>query len=368
MAFVVKIKFENTLRRLTAERDKDGSLGLTFISLIAKIRDMFKISPDERLVLTYVDQDSDLVTMRDDDDLYDALIIQSINPLRINVSVGDLRIIKERKAAFDKSLTPKGILKSHENPSHLANDIRKEVESMLGNWCSVQDAMHAYKPSVQMTSKRCTIDDFSQRILQISHRQEDYDARCNDNGKARWHEQSLRGCKHHHRMKRSFVGGSSIGKLDARFVCDVTIFDGTELVCGTHFTKIWRLRNIGTCAWPPSTLLVYTGGDLLGTKQSALIELPEKGLPCEEEMNVAVDFVAPESPGRYVSHWRLRAPSGQKFGQRVWVLIKAVAKCVDSDIPNQEKPLHQEPIDCDINNDLSCTHNSTSQGNHRSEA
>lgn len=42
----------------------------------------------------------------------------------------------------------------------------------------------------------------------------------------------------------------------------------------------------------------------------------------EKELDIAVDFTAPELPGRYVSYWRMASPSGQKFGQRVWVLIQ----------------------------------------------
>lgn len=45
--------------------------------------------------------------------------------------------------------------------------------------------------------------------------------------------------------------------------------------------------------------------------------------PCEET-NVAVDFLAPARPGRYISYWRLALPSGQRFGQRIWVYIKVV--------------------------------------------
>lgn len=56
------------------------------------------------------------------------------------------------------------------------------------------------------------------------------------------------------------------GWLDARFVCDVSIFDGTELAPGTHFTKIWRLRNSGTAPWPSQTKLVNVDGDNLGSE------------------------------------------------------------------------------------------------------
>lgn len=114
------------------------------------------------------------------------------------------------------------------------------------------------------------------------------------------------------------------GKLDARFVQDVTIFDGTEFAPGTEFTKIWRLRNSGSCPWPKSTQLMHVGGDALGSVQAVDLTLPEGDLGPDGEAEVSVDLVAPEKPGRYVSHWRLVSPTGQKFGHRVWVLIQVV--------------------------------------------
>jgi next-to-BRCA1 protein 1 len=122
----------------------------------------------------------------------------------------------------------------------------------------------------------------------------------------------------------SRCGGAFGGKLDARFVQDVTIFDGTEFAPGTEFTKIWRLRNSGSCAWPKSTQLVHVGGDALGSVLAVDLVLPEEGLAPDGEAEVSVDLVAPEKPGRYVSHWRLVSPTGQKFGHRVWVLIQVV--------------------------------------------
>lgn len=51
-------------------------------------------------------------------------------------------------------------------------------------------------------------------------------------------------------------------------------------------------------------------------------QIPAHGVSAENELDIAVDFIAPESPGRYISYWRMASPSGQKFGQRVWVLIQ----------------------------------------------
>ena len=52
------------------------------------------------------------------------------------------------------------------------------------------------------------------------------------------------------------------------------------------------------------------------------LQIPSFGLAVDHEFDVAVDFRAPKLPGRYISFWRMALPSGEKFGQRVWVLIQ----------------------------------------------
>ena len=51
-----------------------------------------------------------------------------------------------------------------------------------------------------------------------------------------------------------------------------------------------------------------------------------EGVPINSELDVKVEFVAPESPGRYISYWRMASSNGAKFGQRVWVLIHVLAR------------------------------------------
>ncbi|KAG6542941.1 hypothetical protein Mapa_015633 [Marchantia paleacea] len=115
------------------------------------------------------------------------------------------------------------------------------------------------------------------------------------------------------------------GRLDARFVCDVSVFDGTELAPGTRFTKIWRLRNSGTAPWPSQTKLVNVDGDDLGSATITPLQIGERGLAPEEEIEVSVDCVAPQQIGRYQSSWRLSTPWGPKFGHKIWVQIQVVS-------------------------------------------
>ncbi|KAD4889030.1 hypothetical protein E3N88_21103 [Mikania micrantha] len=118
-------------------------------------------------------------------------------------------------------------------------------------------------------------------------------------------------------------------KLDSRFILDVNVLDGTIMAPLTAFTKIWRMRNNGSFIWPHGSHLQWIGGDRLSNSHYVDVEIPVDGLPVDKEIDIAVDFTAPELPGRYVSYWRMASPSGQKFGQRVWVLIQVDASMKD---------------------------------------
>lgn len=115
----------------------------------------------------------------------------------------------------------------------------------------------------------------------------------------------------------------SVGaKLDSSFIEDVNVIDGTAMPPSTPFTKIWRMKNNGAIPWHQGTQLVWIGGDKLSNAFSFDLEIPVGAVSMNEEIDVAVDFISPELPGRYISYWRMASPSGQKFGQRVWVLIQ----------------------------------------------
>jgi next to BRCA1 gene 1 protein len=56
-------------------------------ALRARIDTAFKFGPDVDFVLTYTDEDGDIVMLDDDDDLRDAALRQRLNPLRITVQL-----------------------------------------------------------------------------------------------------------------------------------------------------------------------------------------------------------------------------------------------------------------------------------------
>lgn len=120
---------------------------------------------------------------------------------------------------------------------------------------------------------------------------------------------------------RNRILKSARPKLDSRFILDVNVLDGTVLAPSTPFTKIWRMCNNGTIPWSRGMQLVWIGGDKLTNAMSVDIEIPTDGVSVDGELDIAVDFTAPQLPGRYISYWRMASQSGIKFGQRVWVLI-----------------------------------------------
>ncbi|EFJ05566.1 hypothetical protein SELMODRAFT_236729 [Selaginella moellendorffii] len=132
-------------------------------------------------------------------------------------------------------------------------------------------------------------------------------------------------------------------KPDGRFVCDVSIPDGTEVSPHTRFVKIWRLRNSGKVAWAPDTRLVRVGGDEMGTVSAVSLQTEGASVLPDAEVEVAVDLVAPARAGRYASYWRLVTPYGVKFGHRVWALIQVTPNASESEVEvKAEKPAGEE--------------------------
>ncbi len=94
----------------------------------------------------------------------------------------------------------------------------------------------------------------------------------------------------------------------ARFMADVTVPDGTQYSPGTTFTKTWRLKNTGSCAWSASYALVFDSGDAMGGPAS--LPLPGAVIP-GQEIELSVSLTAPAKAGKYRGYWRLRNAAGE---------------------------------------------------------
>jgi hypothetical protein len=97
----------------------------------------------------------------------------------------------------------------------------------------------------------------------------------------------------------------------ASFVSDVTYPDGSNVPLGGGFTKIWRLKNTGTCTWTTSYALVFVSGDRLNAPTA--VTLPTNVGP-GQTVDLAVNLTAPNQTDHYRGYWKLRNASNALFG------------------------------------------------------
>lgn len=97
----------------------------------------------------------------------------------------------------------------------------------------------------------------------------------------------------------------------ADFVDDVTYPDGSVIGRNEPFTKVWRLKNIGTCSWTTSYALVFVDGDAMSAPVA--IALPGTVNP-GQTVDIPVNLISPFADGRYKGSFKLRNASGVLFG------------------------------------------------------
>jgi len=97
----------------------------------------------------------------------------------------------------------------------------------------------------------------------------------------------------------------------AEFVRDVTFLDGSVIAPGATFSKIWRLKNSGSCTWNSNYALVFVDGDALHSYN--IVPLNRNIYP-GETADLSVELTAPTKQGHYKSFWMIRNSTGQRFG------------------------------------------------------
>jgi len=86
-------------------------------------------------------------------------------------------------------------------------------------------------------------------------------------------------------------------------------------------TKTWKVKNFGPFAWPVGSELTYIGGDKLSANRSFTFE---NEVAPGEEIEIELSFTAPEQPGNYKSFYRLATPKGAVFGRRMRVFLNVI--------------------------------------------
>ena len=113
--------------------------------------------------------------------------------------------------------------------------------------------------------------------------------------------------------------GTTVALCDSlEFVADVTVPDDTNMAPGQDFLKTWRVKNTGSCPWGEGYELVYAEyeDDMSGQPQP-LTQVVQPG----QEVEVSVQFTAPDQIGNYLSAWQMSNPAGVTFEDIIFVKI-----------------------------------------------
>lgn len=119
------------------------------------------------------------------------------------------------------------------------------------------------------------------------------------------------------------------GALNAVFVKDLTMPDGTKCSPGMRFHKKWLIKNTGRLAWStgefPVKLVCLAGN--IQTQNGDYVSVGTTNV--DATTIIGVDLVAPLVPGEYFSEWVLVC-NGFKFGPRIWASIEVVSEPEDA--------------------------------------
>ena len=99
---------------------------------------------------------------------------------------------------------------------------------------------------------------------------------------------------------------------------DVNVPDNTIMSPGQDFIKTWLVKNTGACPWGAGYALVYAGyTDDMSGQFIAMTEVIQPG----QEVEVSVQFKAPDDSGEYLSAWTMQNPQGVTFPEVIFVKI-----------------------------------------------
>lgn len=341
--FALKVQHNDDIRRIVLPE-------ISLESLIKKAAEVFKLR-EIRILLKYQDEEGDLVTITTPEDLFDAhrIAMQRGTLLRLTL------VLKQKKEAgivqakavpshalplqlqdpFADAASPLAYRQQKKALKEQKKRLKEEKRESKKEWkllkkevkhqakhgafnlpAEATAAPQASEPQEKrwrdLTPEERVARRIAKRQANMEERGERREARC----AARRQSMEERGVRN---------------KVVARFVKHVTIPDGTKLEPNQHFVKTWRMRNEGEVEWVNCKLLFVSkrNGDILG---AASEEVPiASPVPSGAEVDISVNMVAPEQPGRYVGFWRLTNAEGRKFGQRIWVKVDVVCSSSSSD-------------------------------------
>ena len=103
-----------------------------------------------------------------------------------------------------------------------------------------------------------------------------------------------------------------------RYIKDLSIPDGSQVSSGEKLDKRWSVENNGSCNWDKDYRLKLVAGPELGASVEQALYPARSG----SLATIWISFTAPNEPGVYRSAWQAYNPTGQPFGDPVFIEIQ----------------------------------------------
>jgi hypothetical protein len=316
ITFPVKVQFGEDYRRFTF-------VGSSFSMLVATLKETCGIDESSPILVKYKDDEGDFIIMSSDQEmLYAHSLAKDSSPVRLFVTSQDSPEVHATCTAHGCILPPGVYLDSPVPPFH------KIAFTQRPKFCNRFKAnlrpRLAQAKQQWRQQKRAAAQNMRQ--FHRKHREQ-------------W-RMFVRQQRQTMRQQRKALREQTRA-LNSRFVKHVTCDDNSEYGSGVSFTKTWRLRNSGSTAWPEGTILLQVSRERTVQAPDS-VPLP-KAIQPGEEIDISVPFTTPSEPGRYMSFWRLQAPSQQKFGQRIRCMFRVMTLSDEETTPVEQPATGSQP-------------------------
>jgi len=147
----------------------------------------------------------------------------------------------------------------------------------------------------------------------------------------------------------------------AQYISDDGL-DGTTYAPNTPFTKMWTVKNTGTCTWDSSYLVFQISGTMMTQQPGYWIVQQGQTVPPGQTVNISVGMTSPAQNGNYASYWGLKKENGQLMpiqgganGNSFYVKIKVN----DGSVATGKVTAASIAIELEQGSGTACTANST---------
>lgn len=315
--FHVKAKFEGQCRRFKVNST------LTFKQFLIQIESMFQKSFSlENVTFKYVDDENDIVDLTNEEEYKEAIrITETTKDKLFRVVIEKLgtkphgpNVMKEVQQFFTKTFEESNKVLNQENFKHAYETILSKLNDL--------EAQRRFQETVNQIGS--ILNNVTSTSIQESL----------SNVFEQFYPQQPIVFEKKEEIKQDPIEEKKEEKKvekkvnSARFVKDVTLIDGAEVVCGENFTKIWKVKNTGNQSWEEGVVLLYLGGSQeFGLLKNSQFKVPTANT--EEDVDVSVTLMAPISQGVYEANFRLCTKDGEEFGNKLNLKVVAIEKKVE---------------------------------------